>query len=125
MKKVFLSICFVIAAVSFVSAQQGGGGDQADRIARMKQRLKDELKLTDVQIDTVISIQQVFQPRTREIRMDQAMSDADKQAKMKAISDERNKRFETSLGKDLAAKLTEYYSKMQQNRGGGGGSPQQ
>jgi len=94
----------------------------------MKQRLKDELKLTDVQIDTVLAIQQVYQPRSREIWMDQTMSDTDKQAKMKVISEERNKRFETSLGKDLAQKLSEYYAKMQQNRGGGGqgsGTPPQ
>ena len=117
MKKLFLSIFLFVATISFVSAQNGGG-NQAERMARMKQRLKEELKLTDVQIDTVTAIQQGFQPRTREIRTDQAMSDADKQAKMKVISEERNKRFETSLGKELAQKLTEYYDKMQ-NRGGG------
>ncbi|HEX8357693.1 MAG TPA: hypothetical protein VF610_09785 [Segetibacter sp.] len=119
MKKIILSICFVLATVGFVSAQNGQGGDQAERIARMKQRLKDELKLTDVQIDTVIAIQQVYQPRSREVWTDQNMTDADKQAKMKVISDERSKRFETSLGKELAQKLTEYYARMQQNRGGG------
>lgn len=128
MKKVILSICFVIAAVSFVSAQNGqGGGNQADRMARMKQRLKDDLQLTDVQIDSVMAIQQVYQPKTREIWMDQSMSQADKDAKLKTISEERNKRFESALGKDVATKLADYYSKMQQNRGGrpqgGGGNP--
>jgi len=124
MKKVILSICFLIAAVSFVSAQpQGGGqgGNQADRVARMKQRLKDELKLTDVQIDTVMAIQQEFQPKTREIWMDQNMSQADKEAKLKVIGEERSKRFEASLGKDVGGKLTEYYSRMPQR---GGGRPQ-
>ena len=115
MKKIILSICLLFAAISFVSAQQGGGGgNMAERMAQMKQRLKDSVQLTDVQIDTVMAIQQSFQPRTREIRMDQSMSDADKQAKLKEIADERNKKFEASFGKELGQKIADFYSRMQQ-----------
>jgi hypothetical protein len=122
MKKVILSICFLLTAATFVSAQQGGGGNMQERMAQMRQRLKDDVKLTDAQADSVMAIQQAFQPRTREIRMDQSMSDTDKQTKMKAINDERAKRFETALGKETAAKVEEFYSRMRQ---GGGGRPQQ
>jgi hypothetical protein len=122
MKKIILSVCFLFAAVAFVSAQQGQGGgfNSPERMAQMKQRLKDEVKLTDVQVDSVMAIQQAFQPRTREIRMDQSMSDTDKQTKIKAINDERDKRFEAALGKETAAKVSEFYGKMRQ----GGGRPQ-
>lgn len=121
MKKIILSICFLFGALTFVSAQQGqGGANTAERMAQMKQKLKDEVKLTDVQIDSVMAINQAFQPRQREIRMDQSMSDTDKQAKMKTMNDERAKRFEAALGKETAAKVQEFNSKQ---RGGGGNRP--
>jgi hypothetical protein len=119
MKKIIFSVCFLFGAITFVSAQKGqGGGNSPQRIAQMKQRLKDEVKLTDVQIDSVMAINQAFQPRTREIRMDQNMSDADKQAKMKAINDERTKRLESAIGKDAAQKVADFNAKMRANGGG-------
>ena len=122
MKKVVLSICFLFGALTFVTAQQGqGGGNAAERMAQMKQKLKDEVKLTDVQIDSVMAITQAFQPKQREIRMDQSMSDADKQAKMKTLNDETAKRLESALGKESAQKVQEFIAKQ---RGGGGNRPQ-
>ncbi len=122
MKKIILSICFLFGALTFVTAQQGqGGGNTAERMAQMKQKLKDEVKLTDVQIDSVMAITQAFQPKQREIRMDQSMSDADKQAKMKTLNDERAKRLESALGKETAQKVQEFNAKQ---RGSGGNRPQ-
>lgn len=120
MKKVILSVCFVVAMAGFASAQQGGGqgGMTPERMAQMKQKMKDELQLTDVQADSVMAIQRTFMPKTRDLRMDQTMSDTDKQTKMAVINDERNKRLETSLGKDVAQKVEDYYTKMRQNGGG-------
>ncbi len=123
MKKIILSVCFLFGVITFVSAQGKGGGNSPERMAQMKQRLKDEVKLTDVQIDSVMAINQAYQPRTREIRMDQNMSDADKQAKMKTINDERAKRIESAIGKDAAQKVTDFNAKMRAN-GGGGNRPQ-
>ncbi len=124
MKKIILSICFLFGALTFVTAQQGqGGGKGAKRMAQMKQRLKDEVKLTDVQIDSVMAINQVYQPKQREIRMDQSMSDTDKQTKMKAMNDERAKRIEAAIGKEASAKVQEFNAK-QRGAGGGGNRPQ-
>jgi len=124
MKKIILSICFLFGALTFVTAQQGqGGGKAAERMAQMKQRLKDEVKLTDVQIDSVMAINQVYQPKQREIRMDQSMSDTDKQTKMKAMNDERAKRIEAAIGKEASAKVQEFNAK-QRGAGGGGNRPQ-
>ena len=124
MKKIILSICFLFGALTFVTAQQGqGGGKAAERMAQMKQRLKDEVKLTDVQIDSVMAINQVYQPKQSEIRMDQSMSDTDKQTKMKAMNDERAKRIEAAIGKEASAKVQEFNAK-QKGAGGGGNRPQ-
>ncbi len=124
MKKIILSICFLFGALTFVTAQQGqGGGKGAKRMAQMKQRLKDEVKLTDVQIDSVMAINQAYQPKQREIRMDQSMSDTDKQTKMKAMNDERAKRIEAAIGKEASAKVQEFNAK-QKGAGGGGNRPQ-
>jgi electron transfer flavoprotein alpha/beta subunit len=126
MKKIILSVTFLFGALTFVAAQQGqgggqGGGNMQERMAQMKQRLKDEVKLTDVQIDSVMAITQAFQPKQREIRMDQSMSDADKQTKMKALNEERAKRLEAAIGKESAQKVVEMTSRQ---RGGGGNGPQ-
>jgi hypothetical protein len=124
MKKIILSICFLFGALTFVTAQQGqGGGKGAKRMAQMKQRLKDEVKLTDVQIDSVMAINQAYQPKQSEIRMDQSMSDTDKQTKMKAMNDERAKRIEAAIGKEASAKVQEFNAK-QKGAGGGGNRPQ-
>ncbi len=124
MKKIILSICFLFGALTFVTAQQGqGGGKAAKRMAQMKQRLKDEVKLTDVQIDSVMAINQAYQPKQSEIRMDQSMSDTDKQTKMKAMNDERAKRIEAAIGKEASAKVQEFNAK-QKGAGGGGNRPQ-
>ncbi|MBA2761520.1 MAG: hypothetical protein H0U39_06090 [Segetibacter sp.] len=124
MKKIILSICFLFGALTFVTAQQGqGGGKGAKRMAQMKQRLKDEVKLTDVQIDSVMAINQAYQPKQREIGMDQSMSDTDKQTKMKAMNDERAKRIEAAIGKEASAKVQEFNAK-QKGAGGGGNRPQ-
>ncbi len=124
MKKIILSICFLFGALTFVTAQQGqGGGKGAKRMAQMKQRLKDEVKLTDVQIDSVMAINQAYQPKQSEIRMDQSMSDTDKQTKMKAMNDERAKRIEAAIGKEASAKVQEFNAK-QRGAGGGGNRPQ-
>ncbi len=121
MKKIILSACFLFAGVTFVAAQPGqGGGNMQERMAQMKQMLRDSISLTDAQADSVMAIQMAFQPRTREIRQDQSMSEADKQSKMKAITDERNKKFEAALGKEAGLKVSDFYSRRQ----GGGRRPQ-
>jgi len=122
MKKVIalltIAVCFTGAAM----AQGGGGGQQMtpeQRAARMKERLKP-LGLTDVQADSVVAISNDFSPKSREIFMDQTMSQDDKQAKLKTIMDARNERLKKALPGDLASKVIEALS---QRPGGGGGRP--
>lgn len=117
MKKVIMSICFLFAVVTMVSAQQQRG---AERMAEMKKALKEQVNLTDSQIDSVMAIDAEFRPRQREIRMDQAMSDADKAAKTKVINDEKKAKLETFLGKETADKIDAFYT-AQRNRQRQGG----
>ncbi len=58
MKKIILAACFMLAATTFVSAQQGqGGGNMQERMAQMKQSYKDSLGLTDAQVQIVFDVQ--------------------------------------------------------------------
>jgi hypothetical protein len=124
MKKTFLSICFLFAAITFVSAQQGqgggqGGGNMQERMAQMKQSLKDSLGLTDAQAQSVMDVQTEFRPKMMELRN---ASDADRPAKMKEINDAMAKRYAEVLKDEaLAKKVAEFNARR---RGGRGMRPQ-
>lgn len=122
MKKGIISFVIAIAvlSVSTVHAQQ----DPAARQAAMKQKLKDDLKLTDVQADSVSAIQQEFRPQMREIFMDQSMSREDKQAKLQTIQAQADKRIQAVLGDDLFKKYQEWREQNRPQRGRGGGGNQ-
>jgi hypothetical protein len=124
MKKSILSICFLFAAVTFVSAQQGqgGGANAQERQAQMKQALKDSLSLTDAQVQTVLDVQRELRPKMMELRN---ASEADRPAKMKEINDEMSKKLAEALKDEaLAKKVTEYNARHRGGRGGGGNRPQ-
>jgi hypothetical protein len=126
MKKVMFCVALVMAvfSVSTLYAQQADQ-DPAARAAAMKQRLIDDLKLTSVQADSVVAIQQEFRPKMREIMMDQSLSQDDKRAKITPINDQRDKRIQAVLGDDLFKKYQDWYAKNRPQRGGGGGGGNQ
>lgn len=122
MKRIIACAAFLIAVSAFsaVYAQQGQGMDRAERQAAMKQKLKDDLKLTDVQADSISAIQQEFRPQMRTIMMDQTMSQDDKKAKLQPINDAADKRIQAVLGDDLFKKYQEWRMANRPQRGGGG-----
>lgn len=124
MKKMIACLAVVLAvfSVSSVYAQQG---DPAARAAAMKQKLKDDLKLTDVQSDSVSAIQQEFMPKRKEIFMDQSLSREDKRTKLEAVNDQANKRIQATLGDDLYKKYQDWMQKNRPQRGGRGGGGNQ
>jgi protein CpxP len=133
MKKLLLVLFVAALASTATFAQDGaGGGDRAARGKEMREamrtRLKDELKLTDVQADSVMSIQQDFQMKNRAIRQDQALSDDDKKAKTKDLETERNKKLKGILSDEQMTKLEAYNENMrkmrEQRQGQGGGQRQ-
>jgi hypothetical protein len=116
-----ITLAVVLLGLNTANAQDRQGGDPAARKAAMIQRLKDELKLTDVQADSVATISQEFQPKMREVFMDQSLSQEDRKAKLDPIIEARNKRIQANLGDDLFKKYLEWQEKMRQQRGAGGG----
>jgi hypothetical protein len=91
--------------------------DPASRQAAMKQKLITELKLSDVQADSVVAINMDFMPQRREIFQDQSLSQDDKKAKMKVISDQADKRIKPVLGDSLFKQYQDWRVKnMQQMR---------
>jgi len=119
MKKV-IALLTVVLCCSMMTTAMAQGGQQMDpaaRLAMMKERYKG-LGLNDVQVDSVIAIQNDMRPKMMALR---DMQDADaRMAKMKEIADERNKRIEKALPADLAKKVIEA---MSQQRPGGGRPP--
>jgi hypothetical protein len=102
-------------------AQQG---DPAARAAQMKQKLITDLKMTDVQADSVVAISMSYGPQRRAIFQDQSLSQDEKQAKMQAIADQADKRIQPILGDPLFKQYQDWRTKyMQQMRSGGGGKP--
>jgi hypothetical protein len=95
-----------------VLAQQ----DPSARAAEMKQKLKTDLQLTDVQTDSVVAINREFMPQRRDIFQDQSLSSDDKKAKMKVISDQADQRIKAVLGDDLFKKYQDWRMKNMQQR---------
>lgn len=115
-------ICAVLVmAVFSVTSLYAQQGDPAARAAAMKQKLKDDLKLTDVQSDSIVAIQQEFRPKMREIFTDQSLSQDDKMAKMAPIREQSDKRIQAVLGDDLFKKYKDWAEKNRPQRQGGGG----
>ena len=121
MKKVIVLLTIVIAGITSVQAQ-GGGFDPAAMKERQVKMLKEsELKLTDVQIDSVVSVQAEFMQQRRGLR---DLTSEDRQAKMKEMNEAMAKRMATALKDEaLARKVIAYQQEQQKMRQQGGGRP--
>jgi ABC-type branched-subunit amino acid transport system ATPase component len=122
--KQYAAVCafFLVTLLTSISgfAQTG---DPAARAAQMKQKLITELKMTDVQADSVVAINMSYRPQMRDIFQDQSLSDDAKKAKMKAINDQADKRIQPVLGDPLFKQYQEWRAKnMQQMRSGKAGN---
>ncbi len=125
MKKIiaFAIVVLSLSTASSLFAQQGRM-DPAARKEALKQKLKDELKFSDVQADSVATIQQEFRPKMREIFMNQALSQDEKMAKISELNEAADKRIQPVLGEDLFKKYKEWQEKMRAQRSGPGGGNQ-
>ena len=125
MKKVIALFTIVFGlSTNALMAQQGGGNfDPAKMKERQLQQLKDsDLKLTDVQADSVVSINMETRQQMRGLR---DLSEDQRTAKMKEINDYRLKRWTAALKDEaLAKKVAEYFEKQRAARANGGGSNQ-
>ncbi len=111
-----------LGATSQLFAQNGNG---QQRQQAMKSYLKDSLNLSDVQIDSVTSIQTQYRPQMRDIFMDQSASQTDKQTKMQALRTEMEARYKAAgISDDVIQKMRDHDARMmaqrRMNNGGGG-----
>src|SRR5450755_3351773 len=118
--KQFIAAGVIVMLALFTSVNSfAQAGDPAAREAQMKQKLMTDLKLTDVQADSVVAINMDFMPQRRQIYQDQSLSPDDKKAKMKSVSDQADKRILPVLGDSLFKQYQDWRIKnMQQMRGG-------
>ena len=125
MKKVIVLLVILLGASgSALMAQGGGNMDPASMSDRQLQQLKaSDLKLTDAQADSVVSINMESRQQMRGMR---DLSDDQRAAKMKEMNEMRMKRWSSALKDEaLAKKVAEYYEKQRAARANGGGGPQQ
>lgn len=125
--KKLISCAVLLIALFSVSSTFAQGGRMMDTAAqrqRMEARLekmKDDLKLTPVQADSMKAISGEQQTKMRDIFMDQSLSREDKMAKMQPMREAANKRIEAVLGADLYKKYEDWEAANRPQRGGGGG----
>lgn len=126
MKKVtaMLALVLGISCTSLMAQTGGGNFDPAKMKERQLQRLKEsDLKLTDAQADSVVSINMETMQQMRGFR---ELSEDQRSAKMKEMNDYRAKRLSSALQDEtLAKKVEDYYEKQRANRGAGGQRQQQ
>jgi hypothetical protein len=119
MKQILTAGVIAMLALFISSGCFAQQGDPAARQAQMKQKLMTDLKMTDVQADSVVAISSSYMPQRRAIFQDQSLSQDEKQAKMKVITDEVDKRIHPILGDPLFQQYQDWRTKnMQQMRGG-------
>lgn len=124
-KKLLACAVLLIALFSASStfAQGGRMMDTAAMRQRMEarlQKMKDDLKLTPVQADSMKAISMDMQAKSRDIFMDQSMSREDKMAKLQPLREAASKRIEAVLGTDLYKKYQDWEAANRPQRPGGG-----
>lgn len=101
MKKL-LFLFMMVSAFSFGAFAQEAGGDQAARMAAMKERIKPELvektKITAEQADMVLDVQFALGQKRREIFMDNSISQEEKTKRVAEVDAARDKEY---MGKGL------------------------
>ena len=123
MKKVIALFAFLLGlSGSALMAQQGDGNfDPARMKERQLQQLKEsDLKLTDVQADSVVNINLETRQQMRALR---DLSEDERRTKLKEVNDYRLKRWTQALKDEaLAKRVAEYFEKQRAARMNGGGN---
>ena len=121
-KAVFTLSILLMTLVSFSQesrtsngfGRSGGGNTRMKEM--LKQKLADELKLTESQSDSVATIQMESQKTLRDIKMDSAISQEEKENKLAELKAVRNKKLKAVLNDEQIIKLQEMIENMRKNR---------
>ena len=118
----FILVALLTSVFSFAQTSSGTGsqmGDQATHAAQMKQKLMSELKMTEMQADSVVAINMSYKPQMRDIFQDQSLSQDEKKSRMKAVTEQADKRIQPILGDSLFRQYQDWRMKnMQQMKSG-------
>jgi Spy/CpxP family protein refolding chaperone len=104
-----LALGGLLACASLVQAQDTNAAKKGERRGQMGARMADELNLDEAQ---KAKVQEAFQEqgkKMRELREDTALTQEQRQEKMKALRDDMDKKMKTILKPDQ-------YEKWQKNR---------
>jgi hypothetical protein len=124
MKKGIVLLAILLGASgSLLMAQGGGNFDPAAMKQRQLEQLKaSDLKLTDAQADSVVSINMEARQQRMALR---DLPEDQRAAKRKEMNEMMLKRWSSALKDEaLAKRVAEYYEKQRANRPNGGGGPQ-
>ena len=116
MKKVIASLAFLFClSASTLMAQQEGNFNPSKMKERQLQQLKEsDLKLTDAQADSVVSINMETRKQMKDFR---DLSGDQRRSKMKEMKEYRLKRWSEALkDESLAKKVEDYYVSQRANR---------
>jgi hypothetical protein len=121
MKKLFSLFVATMALLFSLQAQPPGGGDPEAMKARMKERVKplliQQVGVSDAEADKILEINFDFQMKTRELRMDQALSEDDRKKKMKELNDNRDKKVkEIPLSDEKVKAVNTFYEEMRKRQ---------
>jgi hypothetical protein len=121
MKKLFSLFVATMALLFSLQAQPPGGGDPEAMKARMKERVKplliQQVGVSDAEADKILEINFDFQMKTRELRMDQALSEDDRKKKMKELNDNRDKKVkEIPLSDEKVKAVNTFYEEMRKKQ---------
>ena len=123
-KKMIACAVIVIALFSISTttyAQRGDTAAMRQRQEAQMAKMKDDLKLTPVQVDSLTAISKDYNGKMREIFSDQSVSQEDRRAKMQPLREAQNKRIQAALGDDMYKKYQDWMAANRPQRGGGGG----
>lgn len=101
MKQFIAAGAFVLLAIFGSVDSFAQMGDPSARAAQMKEKLMTDLKMTNVQADSVVAISMSYMPERKAIFQDSALSMDEKKAKMTTITNEADKRIQPVLGDPL------------------------
>lgn len=117
MKKILFILCAALTFATISNAQGGRRGGMNPQ--EMIQQLKDSLKLSDVQVDSVKAIFKEFLSKQMELRQNQDQSREDRFAKMKELNDARNARLKAVFTDEQYKKFQEMEERRREQMRGG------
>jgi hypothetical protein len=113
-KLLIIAAIATFSASTTINAQEGRQFDPAAMKERQKTKLKEDLKLTDAQADSVVTIQFESMGKLRGLR---GMDQETRLTKIKEVNDANKARLQSALGDDkLVEKVLAYQEEQRKQR---------